>query len=303
MKQVSPYAQEYLNWLTVAKSRAKLTIRAYRSDIENFEEFLKKNSLSYESVTAFDVQAYLNQLSKAKTPASVARAYASLNGLYKYLTFYQKLMRNPFSLTQSVHVNRPLPKALKESEVASLLNSVDPAKGPREKRDRAILELLYGAGLRNSELVCLNIADIDFYERLIVVTGKGDKQRLIPLGNFAKNALKDWINNGRLYFLKRAKSLKKSEADALFLSSSGRRITRQGLWFVIKQRAKAVNLENQVYPHVLRHSCATHMLSRGADLRVVQEFLGHSSISTTQIYTKVTLEHLIAAYSKAHPRA
>jgi integrase/recombinase XerD len=200
-----------------------------------------------------------------------------------------------------------LPKALSEEEVERLLGAVV-GTGPAFLRDRALLEVLYGTGARVSEVVGLNLGDIaDALETrevpLIRVYGKGSKERLVPLGRLAQQAVAQWLSGeGRPHF-QPAKWRRRSDADAVFLNTRGGRLTRAGVFDVVKKYARRVGLSEQVSPHVLRHSCATHMLARGADIRVVQELLGHASIATTQRYTKVSPEHLRRAYEEAHPRA
>jgi integrase/recombinase XerD len=207
----------------------------------------------------------------------------------------------------TVHLKPPpvpqgLPKALREDEVGSLLNAVT-GGGPVQLRDRAILELLYGTGMRISELSGLSLSDLAVEDQLVRVLGKGSKERLVPLGRFARQALGDWLGPGGRAALVPERWARRTDADALFLNFRGGRLTRQGAWGVVSFYGKRVGLEGRLSPHVLRHSCATHLLDHGADIRVVQELLGHASIATTQVYTKVSSERLRAAYEAAHPRA
>jgi integrase/recombinase XerD len=195
-----------------------------------------------------------------------------------------------------------LPKALDEDEVAALIDAAA-GSGPLERRDRAVLELLYATGMRVSELVGLGLGDVRFETGLLRVVGKGDKQRLVPVGRLAAEAIEAWLAPGGRDALTPLRWARRGDAEALFLNRRGRRLSRQGVWGLMKARAAGVGLENRVHPHVLRHSCATHMLAHGADIRVVQEVLGHASVATTQVYTKVSMEHLRRSYEQAHPRA
>jgi integrase/recombinase XerD len=193
-------------------------------------------------------------------------------------------------------VPQGIPKALTEAEVDALLGAV-PGDGPRPQRDRAILELLYAGGLRISELVGLDLGDVDLYDGQVRVLGKGNKERVAPLGRTAREAVGDYLTTGRPELAGR------TSTPALFLNARGGRLTRQGAWLIVRAAGDRAGLQGRLFPHVLRHSCATHMLDRGADIRVVQELLGHASLSTTQVYTKVSPERLRAVYEAAHPRA
>jgi len=199
-------------------------------------------------------------------------------------------------------VPRGLPKALTEAEVARLLEAPQ-GDGPIARRDRAILEVLYGSGLRVSELVGLSLGDVDLDAGLLRAFGKGAKERIVPIGRPAIRALVAWLGEGGRPELVPTRWRRRGDAEAVFLGARGGRLTRQGAWDVLRRHGEAVGLAGRLSPHVLRHSCATHMLDRGADIRVVQELLGHASISTTQVYTLVSTERLWAVYRAAHPRA
>jgi site-specific recombinase XerD len=195
-----------------------------------------------------------------------------------------------------------LPKALSEADISRLLDSVAGDR-PVDRRDRAILEGLYGTGLRIAELVGLSLADVDVDGGLLRAFGKGRKERIVPLGRLARQSLESWLDPGGRPSMAPVAWARRGDAEAVFLNQRGGRLSRQGAWLIVKARADAVGLGATVWPHVLRHSCATHMLERGADIRAVQELLGHASISTTQTYTRVTTERLKAVYDAAHPRA
>ncbi len=195
-----------------------------------------------------------------------------------------------------------LPKALTEDEIGRLLDAVTGTE-PADLRDRAILEVLYGTGMRISEMVSLSLEDVDLDAALLRVTGKGDKQRLVPLGRLAAQALTDWYGPGARTAMCPESWKKRSDQNAVFLNQRGGRLSRQGIWGVVRKHGLTAGVADRLTPHVLRHSCATHMLDHGADIRTVQELLGHSSVTTTQLYTKVSTDLMLRAYAAAHPRA
>jgi integrase/recombinase XerD len=235
-------------------------------------------------------------------PPSVARAQAAVRGLHRFRLEEGWTTTDPTADVRPTGGGRRLPKALSEEEALALIGAAT-GDDPAARRDRAILEVLYGTGMRVSELAGLSLADLGSDTGLVRVLGKGSKERLVPLGRCAAAALDDWLGPGGRPSWEPRRWARRGDAEAVFLNARGGRLTRQGVWGVLKKRARAVGLEEKVHPHVLRHSCATHMLARGADIRVVQELLGHVSIATTQIYTKVSLGHLRQAYDQAHPRS
>jgi len=195
-----------------------------------------------------------------------------------------------------------LPKPLSEDEVGALLAAVT-GERPVDRRDRAILEVLYGTGARISELVGLSLGDVDLDAGLARVFGKGAKERIVPVGRMARTALRQWLARGGRPLMEPDRWARRGDAEAMFLNARGGRLSRQGAWAIVRAHGERVGLGDRLSPHVLRHSCATHMLDHGADIRIVQELLGHASISTTQVYTKVSAERLRAVYDAAHPRA
>jgi integrase/recombinase XerD len=305
---LSRAAEEYLSWLEVERGRSPRTLAAYRRDLAAFQGDVEARSgRAIEAVTSADVAAHLAALRRTHTASSVARAHSSIRGFCRFLVEEGWRTDDPTVDLPSVSVTDLLPKALGEDETELLLGAVV-GTGPLVLRDRALLEVLYGTGARVSEVVGLNLGDVaDAVEApdlpLVRVVGKGDKERVVPLGRAAREALSDWLSGQGRPLLEPKKWRRRSDAEAVFLNARGGRLSRVGAFGVVKKYAARVGLEAKVSPHVLRHSCATHMLGRGADVRVVQELLGHASIATTQRYTKVSPEHLRRAYEEAHPRA
>ncbi|MCU1490742.1 MAG: Site-specific recombinase XerD [Acidimicrobiaceae bacterium] len=254
------------------------------------------------------IEDYLAFLSASGlAPSTRARALVAIRGLHGFCHDERGLPSDPAAEVRRPRVPAGLPKALSEEEVARLLAAV-PGEGPKALRDRAVLETLYATGLRISELAGLELADLDFPGTteeggLVRAFGKGSKERIVPLGRYARAALEAWLGPQGRPCLQEGRKISRSDAVALFCSTRGRRMSRQAIWDVVRAAALSCGLADKVSPHVLRHSFATHLLDHGADVRVVQELLGHASITTTQIYTKVSQEHLHRAYLAAHPRA
>jgi integrase/recombinase XerD len=249
--------------------------------------------------------------SEGRAAASVARALVSVRTLHRFLADEGRLAGDPAAFVAAPKVPQGLPKPLTEDEVRSLLGAVV-GDEPAVRRDRALLELLYGTGARISEACGLSLGDLDLDASLVRLFGKGSKERVVPLGRFAREALAAWLAPGgrdRLVADRAAgrstgaRRTTRHDAEAVFLNQRGGRLSRQGAWAVVRRYGDVVGLGDRLSPHVLRHSCATHLLDHGADIRVVQELLGHASISTTQVYTKVSTERLREVYDAAHPRA
>jgi integrase/recombinase XerD len=298
-------AEEFLSWLEVERGRSPRTLAAYRRDLGTYQEALGEGGIG--AATSADVAAYLAALRRTHGSSSVARALSSIRGFHRFLVEEGVRGDDPTLDLPSISVTDLLPKALSEEETGQLLGAVV-GSGPVVLRDRALLEVLYGTGARVSEVVGLNLGDVTGAVEgadlpLLRVLGKGDKERVVPLGRLARAALADWLSGEGRPLLEPKKWRRRNDAEAVFLNARGGRLTRVGVFGVVKKYAGRVGLADKVSPHVLRHSCATHMLGRGADVRVVQELLGHASIATTQRYTKVSPEHLRRAYESAHPRA
>ncbi len=307
---LSTGAEEYLSWLAVERGRSANTLAAYRRDLRAYEAHLTDHRRTALDAGPEDVEAFLaRRRQQGHHPASVARAASVVRGLHRFLLDEGMANADPTADLEGVRTTRRLPKAISEQEVGRLLESVV-GDHPLAKRDRALLELLYATGARVSEAVGLQLVDLAELASvapegvgLVRLYGKGAKERLVPLGHHAALALAEWLGPGGRPLLVPDRWRRRGDAEAVFLNTRGGRLTRQGAFEILRRHAVRAGLGDGVSPHVLRHSCATHMLAHGADIRVVQELLGHVSIATTQLYTKVSADHLRAAYEAAHPRA
>ncbi|MGH9009906.1 MAG: site-specific tyrosine recombinase XerD [Acidimicrobiia bacterium] len=300
---------EHATWLAVERGVAANTLAAYQRDLAAYSAFLRRRgTVDLAGLTEADVDAYVDHLKSARdedgkprwSAASVARAVVAVRSFHRFCLTEGHLAVDPSEDVTAPRVPQGIPKALTEPEVEALLGAVT-GDDPTARRDRAILETLYATGLRISELVGLDLGAIDLEEGFLRAFGKGAKERIVPVGQTAAAAIEAWLP-ARAAVLARARR-DRSDPDALFLNPRGGRLTRQGCWKIVAGYGLRAGLGGRLSPHVLRHSCATHMVDRGADLRVVQELLGHASVSTTQIYTKVTQTRLRAVYEAAHPRA
>lgn len=299
MTATDRYVTEYVAWLSIEKGRSPATIEAYRRDIAGLREWMTQRKLHVSSVRDATFEQYFNELRSAGlADSSIARAMSSVRGWFGFMVDEGYLTIDPTARLKGGHRGRTLPKPLGEEEVATLLASV-PIATPSDLRDRALLELLYDTGARVSEAVGIDLSDLDFDEELILVTGKGSKQRLVPMGDTLRVVLVDYIGAGGRSEFPNAK-----RSTRLFLNARGGVLSRQGIDLIIHKRALLAGIDHsRISAHVFRHSCATHMLAHGADIRVVQELLGHASIATTQIYTAVSVTSLQREYRNAHPRA
>jgi len=285
------YIEKFIRYLDIEKNYSRHTILNYKLDLEHFKNFL--GELSLEKVDYLILRKYLAALKEKNLKSrSVSRRLSALRSFFKFLIREGLLKNNPVASLSSPKQDKPLPLFLTEEEVTKLIEAAQP-KDERGLRDRAVMETFYSTGIRVSELVGLNIEDIDFIGGVAKVMGKGKKERIVPIGDIALSTI-------RAYLERRKKHI---EAQALFLNKSGRRITDRGVRNIIDKYIRMAGIKQGVSPHTLRHSFATHLLDRGADLRSVQELLGHVNLSTTQIYTHLTTEKLKKVYDKAHPRA
>ena len=297
-----PLVGAYLDHLRAERGLAANTVQAYRRDLVLYARYLEDIAIEDpRAVTAEDLDAFVVWL-RARTSASgkpyasssVARIVVAVRGFHRFLAREGLTAADVSAQVGTPRADRSLPKALSIESVERLL-AAPVGDGALALRDRALLELLYGAGLRISELTALDLDDLDHVDRLVLVRGKGDKERLVPFGEVAAEELDRWLIRGR-------PSLRPS-SPAVFVNARGGRLTRQGAWKVFTAHADRVGLRAHVSPHTLRHSFATHLLDGGADVRVVQELLGHASVTTTQIYTLVSRAALREVYERAHPRA
>lgn len=287
---------DYLAFLRIEKGLAPNTVQAYSTDLEQFRAYLFGKGLQWRDVDQQEITNYLASRGGAElAPRTRSRKMASLRGFFDYLVEEQVLKSNPGTYLPAPKHPLSLPQILTEEEVVALIEAPSLDKPPGY-RDRAMLEVLYASGLRVSELVGLNVGDIDDLGFLRCL-GKGSKERIVPLGRHALEATVDYLHYARPRLACNPKE------RALFLNSRGKRLTRQGFWKILNKWARKAGLKKKVSPHILRHSFATHLLRRGADLRAVQEMLGHADISTTQIYTHLDRGHLRELYRKTHPRA
>ena len=300
--ELSPQAENFLRWLTVERGRSANTVSGYRRDLIRYESFLasrKKDVLNCDDV---DVEKFILHLqSEGQSPASTARRLAAIRMCHGYLFSEELRPDNPTTLIEGIRVPAGVPKPLSETEVEALLSGVT-GEDSLALRDRALLEMLYATGARISEICDLNLDDLDLASRIVRLFGKGAKERVVPFGSLAHQHIVRYLDEGRPFLVPDAWA-RSNDRDAVFLTNKGRRLHRQKAWSIVREAGTTAGLSRDLSPHVLRHSCATHMLEHGADLRIVQEMLGHATISTTQIYTKVSQERLWSVYRSAHPRA
>ena len=291
------YIQKFLSYLEIEKNYSPHTLLNYRLDLEEFFKFLGANT-KVESIDYQALRRFLGQMRERNLkPRSVSRKLSSLRSFFKYLQREKILKTNPASLLVTPKLDKPLPHFLSEDEAVKIIEGpkLDKTSSARNQesqlRDKAIFETLYSAGLRVSELVGLDIEDIDFIGNVVRVMGKGKKERIVPIGDKALEALKAYMDR------------RKTESPHMFLNKNGTRLTARSVCNIINKYVKQQAIAQHVSPHMFRHSFATHLLNNGADLRSVQELLGHVNLSTTQIYTHLTTDKLKSVYDKAHPRA
>lgn len=288
---------DYLRVIRVERGLSANTITAYRQDLTTFSKFLDKQKRDLGSVDHLLVLRFLNQLRTAgRANTSITRMVTTLRKCFAYLKKEGVVAHDPMQTIKPPKKAQHLPAVLTINEVDDLLAVPDVEK-PLGIRNKAMLELMYATGLRVSELVHLKLTDLHLDLAMLQTIGKGDKERIIPVGEVAIDWLKTYLRDSR------PKLLKGQQSEAVFLNDHGRPISRQGVWLLIKNLVKAAGIQKDVSPHTLRHSFATHILENGADLRIVQELLGHSDISTTQIYTHISKKRLTEVYDQFHPRA
>ena len=283
--------ENFIEYLIIEKKYSKNTITSYERDLKKFNEILKNKNI--KKITRQDIQKYLSQINKTQSPRSTSRNISTLKSFYKYLKLNKIVNVNPMDQINNPKTKKTLPKVLSEEEINKLLEIK--LKTNFDYRNKAMLELMYSSGLRVTELINLNVNDIDLENDTVKIFGKGSKERIIPLNDYAKEALKEYI------IVHRKELFKHGENNHLFLNNHGNKMTRQGFFKILQKIAKEKDIRTEFSPHTLRHSFATHLLKYGADLRSIQELLGHSDISSTQIYTHVTNEKLENDYKEYHP--
>ena len=301
MKQV---IGDFLNYLKVEKGFSQNTIVAYRNDLSQLAVFIEEEAARHGSIppwAGFGRQSMLSYLLYLKergyVATTIARKVAAARSFFSFMVAEGAIKANPIEDVRSPKTGKSLPKVISYSQAMLLLEQPSQKHQLEAKRDKAMLGLLYASGMRVSELVALNLGDVDLEDGSVRCFGKGNKERLIPIVPRAILAVKEYLQEDR------SQLVHDTDEKALFVNFRGERLTRQGLWQILKGYAKSANLEVKITPHTLRHSFATHMLNGGADLRVVQELLGHANISTTQVYTHLTTEHIRRTYERSHPRA
>lgn len=294
--------EEFLGWLAAERGRSINTLSAYRRDLTTYCEWLMARGTDVHRVAPSDIDRFVNDRRESGAAASsVARLMAAVRTFHRFMVAEDRRSDDPSADFEGVKVPAGIPKPLSEDEVESLIAAVS-GDDAVALRDRALLELLYATGARISEVCALSLGDIDLESGMVRLYGKGSKERLVPVGSHAREAVHRWLAGGR-DDLSPVRWARRGDADAVFLNNRGGRLGRQAAYAVVVRHGERAGLTSHLSPHVLRHSCATHMLDHGADLRIVQEMLGHASISTTQVYTRVSQERLFDQYRSAHPRA
>jgi integrase/recombinase XerD len=288
-------ADQFINHLRIERGLSENTIQAYSRDLVRFLEFLETRKTTPLEVPQDEITAYLSLLGKDLSSRTVARNLSTLKMFFRFLVSEGKLKSSPARLLDTPRLALRLPNVLSHDDVDRLLAQPD-ATTPKGQRDRAMIELLYASGLRVSELVSLRVLDVNMEAGFVRTFGKGSKERLVPVGEKALSAIRAYLSDGRAHLVR------KKVSSYLFLNFSGKPMTRQGFWKIIRQCGQRAGITKKITPHSLRHSFASHLLDAGADLRSVQVMLGHSDIATTQIYTHVTRKRLVEIHGKYHPR-
>jgi len=287
----------YLSYLRVERGLSRNTVEAYRRDVRDFLGFLKTARCSLEEVQRDSLMLFIQQLYSVVSPRSVVRKIVSLRSFFRFLLLDGYISHDPTETLESPNTWRTLPKYLTQTEVEQLLQQPDVGH-PLGLRDRAMFEILYATGLRVTELVTIKVDEVNLEGGFMRVLGKGEKERIVPFGEESVHYIERYLREARPFFLK-----KRPGTPFLFLSQKGGKMSRQNFWLLVRKYGVKIGIAKRLSPHVLRHSFATHLLENGADLRAVQMMLGHSDISTTQIYTHITRERLRKIYKKHHPRA
>ncbi len=290
--------QDYKNYLKIERGLSSNSISNYGLDLQKLMDYLSEHNIN-ESPIQIDqetVQQFIYEVAKTVNPRSQARIISGLKGFFNYLVFEDYRSDNPMDLIETPKIGRKLPDTLSIEEINELISAIDLSK-PEGERNRAILETLYGCGLRVSELVNLKLSDLYFDEDFIKVTGKGNKQRFVPISTINQKYINIYRNEVRVHL-----PIQKEHEDFVFLNRRGKQLTRAMIFTIIKRLAEYIGLKKNISPHTFRHSFATHLLENGADLRAIQQMLGHESITTTEVYMHVNRKHLAMVLNEYHPR-
>ncbi len=288
--------QLYKNYIKLERSLSPKTVEAYLHDVEKLSDFLDGRK-KLEEVELSDLQSFLASLYDEDMSArSQARIISGLKSFYKFMLYERRIAHDPTELLDAPKIGRHLPEVLSIPEIEAILNGIDLSK-PEGHRNKAIIEVMYGCGLRVSEVVNLRISNLHFRENYVRIIGKGDKERLVPIGHTAQQAVLLYLEGYRMHL-----KIKKGEEDIVFLNRRGSRLSREMIFMMIKEMAAAAGIRKTISPHTFRHSFATHLVEGGADLRAVQEMLGHESITTTEIYTHLDREYVKNIIEQYHPR-
>ena len=290
---------DYRMYLKIERGLSENSIQNYTLDVLALQHFLKNEKIeeSPENCSLDTVQKFIYETAKILSPHTQARRLSGLSSFFDYLIFESYRTNNPTDLIEAPKLGRKLPDVLSLDEIELMLNQIDLGH-PQGHRNRAIVETLYGSGIRVSELTNLSLSNLFFEEDMIRVSGKGNKQRLVPMGSVTKKYLELYIKASRIHL-----KINPKDQDVVFLNRRGNRLTRQMIFTLIKQLAVKANIQKQVGPHTFRHSFATHLLENGADLRTIQILMGHESITTTEVYTHLDTQHLRSVVERFHPRA
>lgn len=289
---------DYKSYLRIERGLSENSVVNYALDIKKLVRWLEENEITASpiSISEETLQQFIYTIAKEVNPRSQSRIISGLRGFFNYLIFEEYRKTNPLELIESPKIGRKLPDTLSTSEIDALISAIDLSK-PQGERNRAILETLYGCGLRVSELIHLHISDLFFEEGFIKVTGKGDKQRFVPIGPTTIKYIELYRNEVRLHL-----TIHPMAKDTLFLNRRGKPLTRAMIFTIVKQLAERAGIDKTISPHTFRHSFATHLLENGADLRAIQQMLGHESITTTEVYTHIDKRHLTDVMNTFHPR-
>ncbi len=290
--------KDYLDYLRLERGLSENSIANYALDIRKLENWLAEHKVTHSPITIDEetMQQFVYDIAKEVNARSQSRIISGLRGFFAYLVFEDLRKDNPMELIESPKTGRKLPDTLSTSEIDQLVEAIDLSK-PQGERNRAILEVLYGCGLRVSELIGLKISDLFFDEGFIKVTGKGDKQRFVPIGDHTIRYIELYRREVRIH-----QPVQPEAVDTLFLNRRGKALTRAMIFTIVKQLAETAGIRKKISPHTFRHSFATHLLENGADLRAIQQMLGHESITTTEVYTHIDKRHLTEVINKFHPR-